>query len=234
MAGILVSTLITTTMRINGDISARELPTPDELVDGLACLNNMLEGMPTEALLMWGSPNKTFTTSPGVATYTIGPGGAFNDQRPEDIEGVYCTFGGVDFPLMQIEQSEYNLIPLKLQQQQIPSRYIYVQDSPLGRITLWPVPSVAIPLVLTARRLITTPLALTDVLDGPPGFKKMVQYGLSVEFAPEFGHTASQSVVALAVGAKSAFKAANITPSVSRCDPAIMGGGGYVNWRTGV
>ena len=229
---IAVIDLIASSMRLFGAIDAEENPTPAELRDGLRALNDMLENWSTETLSVWGAVNQSFATVPGQATYTIGPGGNFNTVRPVDVTGGYFTYSGVDSLVRPMGQDEYNGISMKSQAGQVAERMMYVNDYPLGRITLWPVPNNAGPLVLTIGRVLTTPVLITDQLTGPPGFAKAVRFCLAVEMAPEFGMEASPTVMAVAADAKGDYKRSNQTEVVASFDPAITGHCGEADsWR---
>jgi len=214
--------LITSAMRLNGSLASGETPTAPEANDGLSVLNDMLENWSLENLTVWGSANQSFPMVPGQATYTIGPAGNFNTTRPVNIEAAYSTFGGVDFPIQLITQEEYNLINLKIMQQPIVERMLYVNEYPLGQLTLWPVPNQAGPLTLSMSRVLTFPVALATSLSGPPGYLKALRYCLAIEYASEFGIEVLPTVFQVAADAKADFKRANIEPVTMRCDDALV------------
>ncbi len=208
-------------MRLIGAIATGETPTADEANDGLLVLNDMLENWSTENLSVWGSGNQTFNLVPGQRTYTIGPAGNFNTQRPQDVDDAYCTFSGVDFPVVVISQEQYNEINLKSMQQPIVERMLYVNEFPLGICTVWPVPTQALPITLTMKRLLTFPVTLATALTGPPGFLTALRFCLAVELAPEFGMEASTTVVQVAADAKGDYKRANIPIVEAQYDAAL-------------
>lgn len=219
---IIVLDLIKSSLRLARVLAAGETPNADEANDSLLVLNDMLEDWSTERLAVWGAANETFTTVGGQATYTIGPSGNFNTARPVRIADAYCTFGGVDFHIDMVNQEQYNLIAIKSMQQPIVEQMLYVNDFPLGRITLWPVPTAAIPLVLSTDRVLTSPVTLATSLSGPPGYLKALRYSLAVELAAEFGMEAPATVLGIALDSKRNYKAANQTPVVARCDDALV------------
>ena len=220
-SGIIVSDLIKSSMRLIGAIASGETPTADEANDGLLVLNDMLENWSTENLSVWGSSNQTFNLVAGQAVYTIGPTGNWVTDRPQDIDDAYMRFNGVDFPVVVISQEQYNEINLKSMQQPIVERLLYVNEFPLGIVTVWPVPTQALPITLTMRRILDFPVALTDTLTGPPGYLKALRYCLAVEFAPEFGVEPSPTVVQVAADAKGDYKRANIPLVVAQYDAAL-------------
>ena len=220
-SGIIVSDLIRSSMRLIGAIATGETPSAEEVTDGLLALNDMLENWSTETLSVWGSSNQTFSLIANQATYSVGPAGNWNTTRPQDIDGAYCTFGGVDFPIEVISQQQYNDISIKSMKQPITERLLYVNEYPLGVVTVWPVPTQNTAITLTMSRVLVFPVAVTDVLTGPPGFLKALRYCLAVEFAPEFGVEASATVIQVAADAKGDYKRANLPMIVSGYDDAL-------------
>src|SRR5882672_1350264 len=141
--------LITGALRLTGVVGKTETPDADDFAEGLQGYNDMVEIFSTENMAVYGSALESFNTIAGQALYTIGPAGNWNTTRPVNISGdPYCTFNGVDFTIEQIGQDQYDAIALKTQQQPIVEKLLYINDYPLGRITLWPVPSGIIPIFL--------------------------------------------------------------------------------------
>lgn len=228
---IAVPTLVNSALRLIGVVGSGENATPEELDDALLCLNDLYENWSTEKLSVWGAVNQTFALVPGQATYTIGPGGDFATTRPVYINDSYTTFSGIDTPVRSISQDEFNRISLKDMQQPVVEELLYVNDFPLGRITVWPVPSAAATITLSISRTLAGTITATDSLSGPPGFLKAMRFCLAVELAPEFGAEASSTVLQVAVDSKGDYKKSNMTEVVARYDDALTGGGCYDDWR---
>lgn len=231
-AGQTALELLKGSMRLVGIIATGETPTADESSDGLNTLNDLLEIWSTESLAVYGEANEVFATIAGQATYTIGPAGNFNTVRPVRISGGYCTFGGIDFPIdTGMAQDEYDAIPLKTMQQSIVERLMYINDNPLGRITLWPVPSGIVPLVLGTSRILTSIAALATVIVFPPGYYIALKHALAIMLAADYGATPSQAVIDVARGSKAAIKRANKTRKLASFDAALADT--PVMWQTG-
>jgi hypothetical protein len=225
--------LIVRAMKLGKIISSAEVPTAEEATDALATLNDVLENWDTEPMSVWGSANDVVTTVAAQATYTVGPGGNFNIDRPQTIDGAYITFQGVDFPLQVVGQLEFNAVSLKTQQNPIPEFLLYVNDFPLGLLTLWPVPSQALSLTLTTPRVLTQIPTLATAISYPPGAVKALRYSLALELATEFGAPLDPALVAIAADAKADYKRANKQPIKSQYDGALVGVHSVGNWRTG-
>lgn len=231
-AGQTALDLIKGSMRLVGIIATGETPTSDEANDGLNTLNDLLETWSTQSLAVYGEANEIFATIAGQATYTIGPAGNFNTVRPVRISGGYCTFGGVDFPVdTGMAQGEYDAIALKTMQQSIVERLMYINDNPLGRITLWPVPSGIIPLVLGTSRILTSIAALTTVIAFPPGYYITMKHVLGIMLAPDYGATPSAEVIEVARAGMASLKRANKTRKLASFDSALVDT--PVMWQTG-
>jgi hypothetical protein len=225
--------LIVRSMKLAKILEAGETPTAEEATDALATLNDVLENWDTEPLSLWSTSNFVGATVAGQATYTIGSGGNFNTTRPSAINGAYVTFSGVDFPVNVIGQLEYNGYSLKTFQQPIAEKLLYVNDFPLGLVTLWPVPSQAIPITLTFDRLLTQLSTLSTAINYPPGAAKALRYALAVELATEYGAPIDSSLAAIAADSKADYKRANKEPVKASFDGALIGIHGTGNYRVG-
>lgn len=225
--------LITRAMKLAKVIGQGETPTAEEANDALATLNDILENWDTEPMSLWSTTNFTGATVGGQATYTIGPGGNLNTTRPSQINGAYVNFNGVDFPVDPVGQLEYNEISLKTYQQPIPQQLLYVNEYPLGFITLWPVPTSVMPITLTFDRLLTQIPTLATSINYPPGAAKALRYALAIELGTEYGAPVDAATVALAADAKADYKRSNKQPVKASYDAALTGQFGTGNWRTG-
>lgn len=228
--------LITGAMKVVGIIAAGsgDTPTADESTDGLDALNDLLETMSLDNLFVYSAANETFTFAAGQATRTIGPTGQFVTTRPVRISGAYCTYQGVDFPIQIIGQGEYDDISLKTMSQPIVERMLYVNDFPNGILSFWPVPSQAIPLVLSTDRVMTVIPTIATSISLPPGYLNFMKHALGIMLAPDYGVTPSEDVVGIARSTRAALKRANKQKYRARFDCSLQDGGGYVDWRTGV
>lgn len=225
--------LVRSSMRLLGVIATGETPTADEMNDGVSSLNDLLENLSTQNLAVYDSAVQTFPTIAGQAVYTIGPGGAWNTTRPVRIGGnPTCTFNGVDFPVDQIGQGTYDMIGLKTQQQPIVEKLLYVNDNPLGIITLWPVPSGIVNITINPDRVLTNvPDAFTAMVF-PPGYMLLMRYMLAIIMAPDYGVTVSQEIAQIASKALADIKRANKVKRKSTFDGALVDSGPAI-WQTG-
>lgn len=231
---ISAGTLVTRSLRLIGAIATGEVPTAAELNDGLGSLNDLLEIWSTQNLAVWDSSTQTFPTVAGQAVYTIGPGGNWDTARPIRISGEpTCTFNGVDFPITPIGQGEYDLIGLKTQRQPIIEKLLYVNDNPLGIITLWPVPSGIVNITINPDRVLSSVTDQSTVLAFPPGYMLALRYNLGILLAPDYGRTITPEIAGVASTSFAALKRANKVKRSVTFDGALVDSGPAI-WQTGV
>lgn len=229
---ILVSAIITNAMRKLGAIANNETPTAAELADGLVAFNDVLETLSTEGLSVWETAVETFNLVIAQASYTIGPAGNFNTTRPVAITHAICTLTGVDFPVDIDPYEVYLDIPVKTIGGGPVSRMSYVNDYPLGKIYVFPVPSVAMTISLDTQTALTAAASVSTSVTYPPGYARMLQYQLMAEIAPDFGKELTPTQMALMTSTKAAIKRANRSLPLSSFDPALTGDGVSI-WQRG-
>lgn len=218
--------LVQSSLRLIGAIATGETPTAAELTDGLSAFNDLLELLSTSNLAVYGSAVEVFPTVGGQGVYTIGPGGNWATTRPVRIQGdAVCTYQGVDFPVPQWGQGEYDAVALKTQQQPIVERLLYVNDSPLGRITLWPVPSQVVNITINTDRILTAVTDTSTAVSMPPGYTLMFKHLLAPMLAPDYGITVDPNIIAIGTSALAAIKRANKTKREMSFDAGLVGPG---------
>lgn len=224
--------LIKSAMRLAGILESGETPNADETTDALATLNDVIEGWTAGTMAIWQTNNESFTTVAGQSTYTIGSGGDFNTTRPVRIESAYCTVSGVDFPIEIIDLIKYNLISLKTLQEQIVLQMVYLNDMPLGQIILWPVPSQAMPLVMsTSTSLTSIPTAATTITY-PPAGARALRTSLAMALAAEYGVPVLPSLAAMHTEAIADYKRANKRKVEALYDMSLQSMP-WISWQRG-
>lgn len=181
-------TIIGDALGLMNAVGVDQTLTADELADGLRAFNDLLEIFSTKNLAVYGQAEQTFNTVVGQSVYTVGTGGNWNTARPARIaDAGYSVINGSSFPLTSMTQDEYNAISYKAQTQDYPNRYLYVNDSPLGLLTLFPVPSAVTPVTLPLDRVLTAIASAGDAVSFPPGYAMVFKYKLGIMLAPLFG-----------------------------------------------
>lgn len=222
MASIIALDLLKSSLRLLNAIAVGETPTAAETQDGLTVLNDLLETWSTENLTVYTTDDQVFSLVPGQATYTLGPTGNWNGLRPIQIASAYTRYQGIDFPLAEVTDERYNLIPLKSQPGQIPVFFRFDADFPLASVTLWPVPNQATQITLTCNKQFTTGVTSASVIAYPPGYSRALRYALAVDIASEFQVPLPQLVSDIARESKAKIKRANIKPQIAISDPLLM------------
>jgi len=221
MASIIALDLIKSSLRLINAIAVGETPSASESQDSLMVLNDMLESWSTQNLAVFASQDQTFTFVPGVAAYTIGTGGTFSGTRPIQIESAYTRYQTVDYPVIQIDDDRYNLIPLKSQPGPIPCYVRYDASFPLATLTFWPVPSQATTVTLTSGVQFTALANTAALVVYPPGYSRAIRYCLAVDLAAEFGLPVPQIVIDVAKASKATIMRVNKRSPIAMFDPAI-------------
>ena len=177
-----------------GAIAAGEVPTSDEINDGLDALNFMLAEWAGVDSGIVANRDVAKTLALGVGSYTVGPAGDFAVQRPERIAGAFLRdASGNDIPLRVLEsREEYSAIPNKSEPGR-PSLVFYDVTLPAGTLLVWPVPTEQLSLHLLIPEPFTKLIALTTDLSSyfPPGYETAIRWNLGLELCPMYGKSVS-------------------------------------------
>jgi hypothetical protein len=225
--------LITRALRLANIVGEGQTPSPEQTGDALSTLNDMVDAWNLDSLMVYQTTSDQVTLIPGQGTYTVGSGANFDIQRPVRINSAYVIYQGVSFPLDEINADEYSKITLKGFEQTLPRFFLYLNTYPSGTLTLWPAPTLAIPLVLACDRVVAA-FALGDTLSLAPGYSKALRANLAMELCPEYGREPSASLAKMARESKADIKRANYVPVVASFDTAIVGApGGLAGFLSG-
>lgn len=191
----------------------------DESADALIALNAMVGSWNTEALTCYAIRDESLTLT-GATTYSIGPSGNLNTDRPVEILGAYTVISTVSYSARIIEAEEYAAIPVKATTSTFPDRFYYQPTMPTGTLYPYPIASSG-----TLHLLTRTPVgtfALTDTVSLPPGWEEALSSNLAVRMAAEFQVQPSPLVMQMATVSKANLKRANSRPLVVSSDLAVM------------
>ncbi len=220
--------LIRDALALTNAVGADQTLTADETADGLRALNDLIEDWSTQNLAVYGLADQAFNTVANQATYTVGVGGNWATNRPVRInDPAYATVQSVTFPYNSITQRDYDLISYKSQPgggTDLNQVYLYVNEYPLGLVTLWPVPDSIFPITFSVDLIIDSVPTAATVLEFPPGYMKGFKYALAVELAPIFGkrmvnYPDVQSIANKTLGN---IKRANMKPSLLQFDSSLL------------
>jgi hypothetical protein len=245
--------LITATLRSIRVLGVGDYLEAEDANDALDRLNDWIDGLALERLTMFYVTRTLVPLVAGKASYTIGIGGDINIARPTTIESAGLIFDSAaptpyENPVSVATDQRWQ----GTRQKSLSSPYVsdiwydhnYAPNQPptppattptgLGAIYVWPVPMVGNTVLV-----LYTPVALAEfaTLDTdylfPPGYRRFLRTNLAAEIASEYGKQLTADQVQSARLAKAAIKRGNVRPGELRCDPAIVWGGDYFDWRTG-
>jgi hypothetical protein len=191
--------LITGAGRLIGVVRKGETLAADEAQDALLSLNEMIESWANNGLLVVADTEETFSVTSALS-YTIGAGQTLNTARPLNITQAYFTIGNLDYPLIMIDDQQYNDIVLKDIGTSIPQYINYSPEFPYGKIRLYPQASGT--LFIASQKALTGFAALSTTVSLPPGWTRALRYNLAIEMAPEFGVATPPEVIAMAKQSK--------------------------------
>lgn len=225
---------ITRSLKLANILGEGQVPSAEQASDALATLNDMLQAWTLDSLMVYQTTNDVATLVPGQATYTVGPGGDINFDRPVQINSAFVEYQGVSFPVFEVNQDEYNLITLKGMQQILPRFFLYLNTDPLGTLTLWPTPTQQLQFTFSVDRVLSVvPSTATDLVF-PPGYSKAIRANLALELCNEYGKEPPPTLQRMAAESKADVKRANRVPTVMQFDPNLIGApGGLAGFLSG-
>ena len=216
--------LITDALLDVGVASVGEPVSSDDANLGLSTLNSLLEDLSIQNLAIYTSYDSTYTFIPGKAMYTVGPGGDWTGPRPTEIDSGYVRYTGVDYPIEDIDQDRYNLIPIKTQPGLLPTVVLLQPTFPLASMTFFPVPMVGNTFIFSSNALLSSVANLVTALSLPPGYYRMLRLNLAVELAERYGRTLSPTKLRQAATSLGNIKRQNKRSPIARFDGALLGG----------
>lgn len=227
--------IITSALRLIGQLAPGRAAGPSETADALFVLNRMLESWANDRLLVYVIDRTLFALQAGKAYYTIGPSGAdWALARPLRLDNVGLMIDAqTEIPLQQITEDEYAQVRQKALTSTQPTQVFYEASYPNGTVFVWPKPTEVRNLVLYTFAPISTFSAASDTMALPPGYADAVRYNLAVRLAPEWGKSVRPDVAAMAVESLSRIKTTNAPSLEMSVDPAMAGRGAAFDWRTG-
>lgn len=222
--------IITKALKIAGVLGESETPTAEQASDGLVSLNDMLDSWSTDETYIFTIESQTFPLVDGIKQYTIGVGGDFDTARPIMINSVVVNLDGITYPLQMIDAADYSTIAFKENNTGIP-QYFYCDFAfPLANIYLYGLPSQNLTITLGIQKQLTTFANLTTQYTFPPGYNRLLNYGLAMEIAPEYGMSMSPEAQFIASEAKANVRNRNLPAPVMKTEVGYISGiYGYAN-----
>lgn len=208
--------------------------------DALETLNSMMSLWATKRLLMYQQTRNVYPLVGGQESYTIGPGGDFDQPRP-----IYILRAGIVSNVGLESEHERPMDPMLTPQQwrsignkrlqsALPRKLYYERSFPLGTLYPWPVLSSGT--LSLAIYLPVTVLGFADLhveYAFPDGYDEALATNLGVRLSSEWGKPLPDEVRQLARESKGAIQIANITEETMTTDRALNSGqrGRAFDWR---
>lgn len=228
--------IIIRSLRLIGVLESGEAGDSPDVVDSLYTLNALIDSWPLSRLMILAG-QEVVKPLTNAYSYQVGPGLSIDTPRPASLtEGSFIRFQGIDTPLTEISQAEYNSIYTKVVAGR-PSYILYEPSAFGGSLTLYPTPQTGMELHLAVNLPFTEFVDLDTNYALPPGYMRALQYNLAVEMAPEFGREAPPTVKLTAINSIRQIKKANSSVPIFGMPGGIPGvrmggglGGGFFSY----
>ena len=141
-----VRKLIKGAMRLINIVQANEEPTADDMDIAVQALDGMVDSWSNDSLMIYTKNPFNFDTVGGKQSYTLGPGGEWNTERPMNIDQAYVHYQGagsqpVDMPIQLANDAQWASIAVKSVMTTFPTVMYDNGNYPLRTISIWPIPS---------------------------------------------------------------------------------------------
>ena len=223
--------VITDALKLLGVVAGHELPTSAEQADALARCNELIDswGLHTQTLLV--QRRDVVALVADQAVYTVGDGGDLDvAEPPVTLDAVsYVIDGTPDTEVFLDVASEVAGIATTQKDLTgaVPQRVSYTRTHGLSELTVWPVPTVALDLLLYWHEALAQFPDLVTPVVLAAGYARALRTNLAIELAPEFGRVVDPTVERMARESLADVKRANLPFVEIGIDPALTGAGGY-------
>lgn len=199
--------------------------TPDaaQFSDALFSLNNLLSELSAaEILLLYAPVQCSFTAPDNTLTFTIGPTGDVETDRPTRIRDMFVRYGNIDSPIEQINRTDFEAIVLKDISGVFPTVCWYEPTMDDGTVYLWPGLIAGQTVYFTADQVLEQFTSFTQDVDLPPEYVRFLIYNLAVDIAPMYGSDASATVQRIAASSKRNIKRLNASAKTMKGDTWLL------------
>lgn len=231
---------ITLALQLDGIVAAGETPSAEDAALAFSLLNMMMDAWNTERLLIYTIRMDEFPLTVGQQTYTLGPGGDFDMDRPPKIERMSIVnlnnpAQPLELPVEYLTVAQWQAVPVKVISSTLPLAVYDDQAYPRRNLTFRYVPSVQVNTRIYSWSALGQFANLSTQYAWPPGYQRAISYNLAIELAAGFGVAVRPEVAAIAMESKGNVKRINQPLIDLRCDPMVAGGGRgkqIYNWLT--
>lgn len=172
--------------------------------------------------------------SNGAISYTVGPGGDFDIDRPAKLEFAYFRQNAgsplpVDYPLRILRAREdYDRISIK-SLNAFPQYAFYDAGNPQGNLFIWPVPNNQYEIFITVMQQLQQFSNLSDSIVLPPEYKAALMWNLTLELYPFYGVPVSDVVQRKAEASMRIIEESNAQIPLLQMPIALRGKSGAYN-----
>ena len=219
------ASLIASALRLINVVAAGEITPIDAANDSLLVLNQMIDSWNAESQVIFSTRYDDYPLIAGQQTYTLGPGGDFNANRPAKIAGMSSILlnnpaNPLEVPItMYSVQDWQRQVPVKSVSSSFPQICYDDGGFPLRTLNLWPYPAFAENnLRIYSWQSIGWPSTLRSLISFPPGYAEALRYNLALRLAPEFAAQVPPMVAQLAVESLARIKRMNVPDMEMRSD----------------
>jgi len=209
--------IIRRSMRLIGALGVGEVPTAEETSDCLLAMNQLLSSWSVDALTIYVKKLEKFTLTPGQPSYTYGPTGDFDSERPDKIEKAYYIYANELNEIAMVNDETF-LSLVNSAQTGVMAYCNYSPSFPLGKVSFLPIPNGAFEVQFLIAKKLTYIKSSDDEIDLPPSYERALSFNLAVELAPEFGLQIPVMVERVAVESLANVKRMNIRPTTLRTE----------------
>jgi hypothetical protein len=174
-------------------IGTQETLTDADMQSGLDAINGLLDSWWTQSLAVYTIEQQSYAATAGVGTYAIGTGQTWNATRPVKIVNAFARYQNVDYPIRPIDRVQFDGIPYKTVGG-IPMVLFYDREYPVGNVTLYPIPSVAMDIYLDTFAQVQSFATYNDAINLPPGYARALIFNLAVEIADDYGKPVTPNI----------------------------------------
>jgi len=178
--------IIADAMEAAGLLGDGDTPTADQQSRYLRKLRDLVRFEQTQGLKLFLNQNFPIRLTPGQTTYTLGPGGNYEMDKPKRvISAFYENTQGIRRPLNPLSWDEYNRLAQVTHQSAINAYFVDKQATQLT-VSFWPAPDVltaAGTVYLLLQLSITAPLDLTSATSFPDEWRMYLVWALADQLA---------------------------------------------------
>lgn len=199
MANITLTQVATAALQKLHAISSGEPVTAQMLTDALDRMNNLIDNWSLEQAMCMPLQVQSFNLVVGTRKYAIGTGQAFNVVRPVEIVAanhsntVYTTT--YESPIKILTAAQWADLPDRISNSFLIRSLFYDKAFPNGNIYVSPVPLGGTLELTFWQALAQFADATTPITTQFPGYARLYECALAIEWAPELGLNPDQALV---------------------------------------